>query len=105
MKKFFLHLFSDSNSINEKAIVGFIAFIMMIVFAIADIITGYVGKELVINEFIFDAFKWLVLGSFGIASVDKYINKTQGNTTDSSESTVAPSEDTYSNQNSNEEVI
>ena len=68
-------LFRDSNDINEKAVVGFLAFFMMIIFAIADIITGYMGKDLVINDFIFNAFLWLTLGSFGIASVDKFINK------------------------------
>jgi hypothetical protein len=41
-------------------------------------VTGSLGKDLVINEFIFNAFMWLVLGSFGIGSVDKWINKTKG---------------------------
>lgn len=78
MKEFFKHLFDDSNSINEKSVVGFAAFIVMIVFAVADIVTGSLGKDLVINEFIFNAFMWLVLGSFGIGSVDKWINKNKG---------------------------
>lgn len=78
MKKFFYDLFNDSNSINEKSVVGFAAFIMMIGFAIADIVTGSLGKDLIINEFVFNAFLWLVLGSFGIGSIDKYINKTKG---------------------------
>jgi hypothetical protein len=82
MKKFFSELFNDNNSINEKSVVGFLAFIMMVIFAGADIITGYIGKDLVINEFIFNAFMWLVLGSFGIGSVDKWINKTKENTTE-----------------------
>ena len=68
-------LFRDSNDINEKAVIGFLAFFMMVIFVIADIITGYLGKDLVINDFIFNAFLWLTLGSFGIASVDKFINK------------------------------
>ncbi len=82
MKKFFSELFNDSNSINEKSVVGFLAFIMMTVFAIADIVTGYLGQDLVINEFIFNAFMWLVLGSFGIGSVDKWINKGKGEETE-----------------------
>lgn len=82
MKKFFSELFNDDNSINEKSVVGFLAFIMMVAFAIADIITGYLGKDLVINEFIFNAFMWLVLGSFGIGSVDKWINKNKGEETE-----------------------
>ncbi len=82
MKKFFSELFNDDNSINEKSVVGFLAFIMMVAFAVADIITGYLGQDLVINEFIFNAFMWLVLGSFGIGSVDKWINKTKGEETE-----------------------
>ena len=82
MKKFFRELFNDSNSINDKSVVGFLAFIMMSAFAIADIVTGYLGQDLVINEFIFNAFMWLVLGSFGIGSVDKWINKGKGEETE-----------------------
>ena len=82
MKKFFSELFNDDNSINEKSVVGFLAFVMMVAFAIADIITGYIGKDLVINEFIFNAFMWLVLGSFGIGSVDKWINKSKDDSTE-----------------------
>ena len=37
MKNFFKTLFNDNNSINEKSIIGFLAFVMMIAFAIADI--------------------------------------------------------------------
>jgi hypothetical protein len=75
MKKFFKSLFSDDNNINEKSFIGFLAFLMMIGFAVADIITGALGKELVVQDFIFNSFLWLTLGCFGIASVDKYINK------------------------------
>ena len=78
MKKFFSALFKDNNNINEKSFIGFLAFCMMVGFAIADIITGSLGKELVIQDFIFNSFLWLTLGCFGIASVDKYINKKSG---------------------------
>jgi hypothetical protein len=74
MKKFFKSLFSDDNKINEKSFIGFLAFLMMIGFALADIITGALGKELVVQDFIFNSFLWLTLGCFGIASVDKFIN-------------------------------
>lgn len=82
MKKFLSQLFNDNNTINEKSVVGFLAFIMMTGFAIADIVTGSLGKDLVINEFIFNSFLWLVLGSFGIGSVDKWINKGKENSTE-----------------------
>jgi hypothetical protein len=78
MKKFFNKLFCDSNSINEKSVVGFIAFLMMCLFAGADIATGFMGKPLVVNEFIFNSFLILVLGSFAIGSVDKFNNKNHG---------------------------
>lgn len=70
-----LNLFKDNNDINEKSIIGFIAFVIMILFALADIVTGYLGKDLVVNEFIFNAFLVLTLGCFSISSVDKFINK------------------------------
>ena len=75
MKKFFKSLFSDDNNINEKSFIGFLAFLMMIGFALADIVTGAIGKELMVQDFIFNSFLWLTLGCFGIASIDKYINK------------------------------
>jgi len=71
-------LFNDKNDINEKSVIGFLAFIIMTVFAIADIVTGYFGKDLVVNEFIFNAFLVLVLGTFGISGVEKIMNRKTG---------------------------
>jgi ABC-type uncharacterized transport system permease subunit len=71
----FKELFNDKNDINEKSVIGFLAFIIMTVFAIADIVTGYLGKDLVVNEFIFNAFLVLVLGTFGISGVEKIMNR------------------------------
>jgi hypothetical protein len=51
----------------------------MTIFAVADIVTGAMNKPLLVNEFIFDSFKILTIACFGIASVDKFINKTKGN--------------------------
>jgi hypothetical protein len=78
MKQFLKDLFNDDNSINEKAVVGFIAFLMMVITLATDIVTGVMGREMPIQEFIFDGFMVIVIGSFGIASVDKWINKTKG---------------------------
>lgn len=82
MRKFFNHLFDDNNTINEKSVVGFIAFVMLVISLAVDLITGAYGKPLVINKFIFDGFLVMVLGSFGIASVDKWINKKNNNETE-----------------------
>ena len=79
--KFLKQLFDDKNTINEKAIVGFIAFMMLVIALGVDLVTGYFGNPLVINEFIFDGFMVIVLGSFGIASVDKWMNKKDNNST------------------------
>ncbi len=79
MKQFVKDLFNDNNSINEKAIVGFIGFFMMVISLAVDLTTGWLGRELLINEFIFDGFMVITLGAFGIASIDKWINKTKGN--------------------------
>lgn len=84
MKKFLSDLFNDSNTINEKSVIGFAAFLMMVIFAVSDIVTGTIGKDLVINEFIFNSFLYLTLGCFGIASIDKWINK-RGSSSDNSE--------------------
>ena len=67
----FKNLFDDDNNINEKSVVGFLAFAVMVIFAVADLATGYLGKDLVINEFVYDSFVWIVLGAFGIAEVGK----------------------------------
>lgn len=67
----FKNLFDDNNNINEKSVVGFLAFAVMVIFAVTDLLTGYLGKDLVINEFIYDSFVLVVLGCFGIAEVGK----------------------------------
>jgi ABC-type uncharacterized transport system permease subunit len=79
MKQFIKDLFNDNNSINEKAVVGFIAFFMMVISLVVDLTSGFLGKQLIINEFIFDGFMVITLGAFGIASIDKWINKTKNN--------------------------
>lgn len=74
----FKNLFNDDNNINEKSVVGFLAFAVMVIFALADLLTGYFGKDLVINEFIYDSFVLVVLGSFGIAEVGKIFGGKKG---------------------------
>ena len=71
---FLKELFNDNNTINEKSVVGFASFICMVLALVVDLVTGWLGKELLTNEFIFDGFLVITLGAFGIASVDKYIN-------------------------------
>ena len=65
------NIFKDENEYNEKSIIGFIAFLIMIAIMVADLVTGYVGKDLVINN----SFVWVVLGCFGIAGAEKFAKK------------------------------
>ena len=71
------NLFKDNNDINEKSVIGFISFLVMVVFALTDLLTGYIGKDLVINEFIYDSFTLITLGCFGIAGLEKIFGKKQ----------------------------
>jgi ABC-type uncharacterized transport system permease subunit len=65
-------IFKDKNEYNEKSIIGFIAFLLMCVIMIADLVSGWMGQDLVINEFVYDSFVLVVLGCFGIAGLEKF---------------------------------
>ena len=68
-------IFKDENDINEKSVVGFSAFAIMTLFAFVDLATGYFGKDLVINELIYNSFVIITLGCFGIAGLEKFAKK------------------------------
>ena len=70
-----MNIFKDDNNLNEKAIIGFVAFTIMCLIMIADLLTGWICKDLVINEFVYDSFVWVVLGCFGISGVEKFSGK------------------------------
>tara|TARA_B110000211_G_scaffold80941_1_gene94782 strand:- start:3160 stop:3381 length:222 start_codon:yes stop_codon:yes gene_type:complete len=71
----FSDIFKDDNDINEKSVVGFSAFTIMTIFALVDLATGYFGKDLVINEAIYNSFVIITLGSFSIAGLEKFAKK------------------------------
>tara|TARA_B100000767_G_scaffold9235_1_gene9033 strand:+ start:962 stop:1198 length:237 start_codon:yes stop_codon:yes gene_type:complete len=71
----FKDLFKDNNDINEKSVVGFASFIVMIIFAVVDIVTGVYGKEIIIQDYIYNSFVIITLGSFGISEVGKIFGK------------------------------
>lgn len=74
MKKF-IKIFKDNNEWNEKTIIGFLSFAVMVAVMLADVITGACGKDLPINEFTYNSFVIVTLGSFGIAGLEKFANK------------------------------
>tara|TARA_R100001126_G_C4855141_1_gene164181 strand:+ start:369 stop:593 length:225 start_codon:yes stop_codon:yes gene_type:complete len=69
------NIFKDDNTWNEKSIIGFCAFLIMVVVMLADVITGWVGNDLVINEAIYNSFVLVVLGCFGISGLEKFANR------------------------------
>ena len=71
----FGNIFKDDNDINEKSVIGFISFLIMVIFALTDLLTGYLGKDLVINEVIYNSFVFVTLGCFGIAGLEKFAKK------------------------------
>jgi hypothetical protein len=70
--KGFKEIFKNSSDYNEKTIIGFMSFAVMTLAMIVDLVTGYFGNELKLNEYIYNSFLWITLGSFGIAGVEKF---------------------------------
>ncbi len=68
----FIQIFKDNNDWNEKTIIGFISFTVMVVIAGFDLVTGLEGINLEIKDYIYNSFMMLTLGSFGIAGLEKF---------------------------------
>lgn len=71
----FSEIFKDDNGWNEKTIIGFLSFAVMVLVMLADVITGAFGAHLPINEFTYNSFVFVTLGSFGIAGLEKFAKK------------------------------
>jgi len=71
----FKEIFKTDNSYNEKTIIGFLSFAVMVLVMIADVVTGAFGAHLPINEFTYNSFVIVTLGSFGIAGLEKFAKK------------------------------
>ena len=74
-KRRVLDIFLDDNDVNEKAIVGFISFAMMVAFGIFDLITAMDGSPLEISVTIYTSFVVVTLGCFGISEAGKAFGK------------------------------
>jgi len=70
-KRKFIDLFLDDNDVNEKAIIGFISFGLMTIFGICDLVTAFMGQDLVISDTIYTSFVVVTLGAFGISEAGK----------------------------------
>jgi len=75
----FFSIFKKSNDYNEKVIIGFMSFAVMVIAIVVDLVTGYMGKALELNEYIFDAFMYITLGSFLPDVIEKFAGFRGGN--------------------------
>lgn len=71
----FKDIFKDDNEYNEKSIIGFLAFLVMVIVMLIDVITSATGQEFTINETIYNSFTMLVIGCFGIAGLEKFADR------------------------------
>ena len=70
-----MNIFKDNNDYNEKSIIGALAFVIMCLVMALDLVTGWLGRDLAINEFVYESFTLVVLGCFGIAGIEKFAKK------------------------------
>jgi hypothetical protein len=68
----FSQIFKDNNDYNEKTIIGFMSFAVMVFTSLVDLGTGVMGIDFNIHEYIYNSFVIITLGSFGIAGVEKF---------------------------------
>ena len=81
----FFSIFKKSNDYNEKVVIGFMSFMVMVIAIIVDLVTGYMGKALELNEYIFDAFMYITLGSFLPDVLEKFAAMKNGNKSNNEE--------------------
>jgi hypothetical protein len=76
----FSQIFKDNNDYNEKTIIGFMSFAVMVFTSLIDLGTGVIGIDLAIHEYIYNSFVIITLGSFGIAGIEKFAPKQKNDT-------------------------
>ena len=75
-KRTFGMLFLDDNDVNEKAIIGFTSFALMVIFGLTDLITALAfDMDLKVSETIYTSFVVVTLGAFGISEAGKAFGK------------------------------
>lgn len=68
----FTQIFREDNDYNEKTIIGFISFAMMVITAVVDLISAAYQHPLNIKEYIYTSFVTVTLGSFGVAGLERF---------------------------------
>lgn len=70
MKNFFISVLTSGGKISSKRFITFLAFIMMVV--------GFIGNlifNLVVEQFIYDSMSWIVLGGLGFTASEQFAKK------------------------------
>lgn len=70
MKDFLLRMFSDKSDINQKAVLGLVAFVLMVLYALADIVTGVMGIAFVIEPIVFNGLMYTAMTMCGITGIE-----------------------------------
>ena len=70
MKEFLLRMFSDKSDINQKAVLGLVGFILMVLYALADIVTGVMGIAFVIEPIVFNGLMYTAMTMCGITGIE-----------------------------------
>jgi hypothetical protein len=71
MKQFLLKMFADKSDINSKAVVGFMAFIAMLIYGMTDVVTGAMGKVFVVEPIVFNGLMYTTFGCLGISGLEQ----------------------------------
>lgn len=75
IKGFLINIFKDSNDINEQSLIGFVSFVIMILYSIVDVVTGIFGKDIEIKQYIYQGFETITISVFGIGAVKSILKK------------------------------
>jgi hypothetical protein len=72
MREFFISVLTSGGKISSKRFITFLAFIMMVV--------GFIGNlifNLTIEQFIYDSMSWIVLGGLGFTASEQFVKKSK----------------------------
>jgi hypothetical protein len=78
----FKNIFKDSNDINEQSVAAFVSLTLVIIITICDVVTGLLGMELIVKEFIFVSLLAFTAAALGIAGYKTLNNKEENNKQD-----------------------
>lgn len=68
----FSQIFKDNNDYNEKTIIGFISFSVMVITAIMDLAASWLDIPFTVNEIIYNSFVTITIGSFSVAGLERF---------------------------------